>query len=649
MTGRTAPSLVSRLQTASRGASIAVIIVGGLVLIGWSLNVAWLKSLIPGLVAMNPVTAVAFILAGISLRMAATPSPLGRRVGRWSAIVVAAVGTLKLTEYLFGWDIGIDRILFANGLGADSLFPPNRIAPNTALNFALLGSALLLLDVETRRGDRPAQPLALIAACFSLLALLGYAYSITPLYTMASFIPMALNTALTFTALSGGILFARPNHGLMTVVVSAHLGGVTIRRLLPAVIGLLPLLGWLILEGQRAGAFGPEFGAALMVVVSVAIFGALIWRTSAALNRADIEREQSAEERDRHFMLSLDMLCIAGFDGYFKRLNPEWQSTTGWTPQELMSKPYLEFVHPDDRAATIDEAGKLADGRPTISFDNRYLCKDGSYKWFQWKAAPLPERQVIYAAARDVSDRKKMDEDLSRLNTDLQAQTVRLEAANKELEAFCYSVSHDLRAPLRGIDGFSLALIEDYADRLDAEGRDHLERVRAASQRMAQLIDDLLNLSRVTRGEIRREPVDLSAIARAGAAELQAGHPQRRVDVVIADGLRTEGDPRLLKIVMDNLLGNAWKYTGKHPRATIEVGVASRNGRTTYFVRDDGAGFDMACAGKLFGAFQRLHGTAEFPGTGIGLATVQRIINRHGGRVWAEGAVERGATVYFTL
>ncbi|MEO5656690.1 MAG: ATP-binding protein [Nitrospiria bacterium] len=635
---------------ASRGASLAVVIAGGLVLVGWALNVAWLKSLIPGLVAMNPVTALTFILAGIALRLSMAHHSFRSRVAaRGIGIAVAAVGTLKLAEYLFGWQTGIDRVLFENRLGAVGIFPPNRMAPNTALNFALLGSALFLLDIETPRGYRPAQTLTLVAACSSLLALIGYAYSVTPLYTMPSFIPMALNTALAFTILATGVLFARPDRGIMAAALTDHLGGIAIRRIVPAVVGILPVLGWMFLQGQRAGFFGVDFGAALMVVVSGAIFVTLIWATSATLNRADIDREESAQERDRYFQFSLDMLCIAGFDGYFKRLNPQWQSTTGWTPQELMSKPYLEFVHPDDRAATINEAGTLSDGRPTVSFENRYVCRDGSYKWFQWKAAPLPEGHIIYAAARDVSERKKMDEDMNRLNADLQAQTIRLDAANKELEAFCYSVSHDLRAPLRGIDGFSRALLEDYADRLDAEGKSYLERVRAASRRMAQLIDDLLNLSRVTRGEIHREPVDLSAIARAVAAELQAEHPQRHVDVVVADGLRTEGDPRLLKIVMDNLLGNAWKYTGKHPRAAIEVGVASRNGRTTYFVRDDGAGFDMAGADKLFGAFQRLHGAAEFPGTGIGLATVQRIVTRHGGRVWAEGAVERGATVYFTL
>ncbi|MBI4319890.1 MAG: HAMP domain-containing protein [Chloroflexi bacterium] len=231
----------------------------------------------------------------------------------------------------------------------------------------------------------------------------------------------------------------------------------------------------------------------------------------------------------------------------------------------------------------------------------------------------------------------------------LRDHAARLEQINRELEGFSYSVSHDLRAPLRAIDGFSHALLEDYADKLDEQGKGYLDRVRAASQRMAQLIDDLLSLSRLTRSEVRREQVDLSALVGTIAAELRQTEPERQVEFVIAEGLVAMGDTRLLRVALENLLGNAWKFTGKHPSARIEFGVVEQDGKPAYFVRDDGAGFDMAYADRLFGAFQRLHTPMEFPGSGIGLATVQRIIHRHGGDVWAEGAVEQGATFYFTL
>jgi light-regulated signal transduction histidine kinase (bacteriophytochrome) len=236
---------------------------------------------------------------------------------------------------------------------------------------------------------------------------------------------------------------------------------------------------------------------------------------------------------------------------------------------------------------------------------------------------------------------------------DLEYANHELEATNRELEAFSYSVSHDLRAPLRSIDGFSQILLEDYADELDEDGKNYLSRVRAASQRMGRLIDDLLGLSRVTRGAMSRERVNLSALAEEVAKGLREARPERAVEFSAQPRLEVWGDLKLLRVALENLIGNAWKFTEKEPEARIEFGMdeeLSRRGRVpVYYVRDNGAGFEMAYADKLFGAFQRLHGSDEFEGTGIGLATVQRIVHRHGGRIWAEGEVDRGATFYFTL
>jgi signal transduction histidine kinase len=236
-----------------------------------------------------------------------------------------------------------------------------------------------------------------------------------------------------------------------------------------------------------------------------------------------------------------------------------------------------------------------------------------------------------------------------RLEARVAERTARLEATNKELEAFSYSVSHDLRAPLRSIDGFSQALLEDYADKVDANGQRYLQRVRAAAQRMAELIDDLLELSRVGRAELSRRRVSLSEIGHVVATELRKTDPDRQVEVHIQDDLVADADHRLVQIVLENLLGNAWKFTANVAPATIHVGGRQAEDGAVYFVQDNGAGFDMTYADKLFRPFQRLHGDGDFPGTGIGLATVHRIIDRHGGRVWAEGAVGAGATVFFTL
>lgn len=235
------------------------------------------------------------------------------------------------------------------------------------------------------------------------------------------------------------------------------------------------------------------------------------------------------------------------------------------------------------------------------------------------------------------------------LETRVAERTAELTAVNQELESFSYSVSHDLRAPLRSIDGFSQALLEDYAEQLDTIGQDYLQRVRGAAQRMGQLIGDLLNLSRTTRGEMHREEVNLSELVQKIAADLHRLQPEREVEFNLEPNLTAYCDVRLLRAVLENLLGNAWKFTSKHERARIEFGLLEQSGEPTYFVRDDGAGFDMTYADKLFGAFQRLHRMTEFEGTGVGLATVQRIINRHGGRIWAESIIEKGATFYFTL
>jgi len=362
--------------------------------------------------------------------------------------------------------------------------------------------------------------------------------------------------------------------------------------------------------------------------------------TQAARFAANVDLARQLDGFHRFFRMSLDMMCIAGVDGYFRQVNPAFLGL-GWTEHELTSRPFLDFVHPDDVAATVAEVVALGQNVPTIHFENRYRCADGSYRWLSWTTAP-DGHGTLYAIARDVTHTRQIQDALQ------EAKDAAL-AANHELESFSYSVAHDLRGPLRSIDGFSQAVLEDYADRLDADGQRYLGYVRESAQQMAQLIDDLLALSRVSRSELHRTRVDLGALARATLTRLQRAQPDRAVEVVIADDLHAAGDPRLLAVVLDNLLGNAWKFTRGRADPRIEVGVTRAGDRPVYVVRDNGAGFDMAFVGKLFGVFQRLHAASEFEGTGVGLATVQRVIARHGGKVWAEGEVGVGATFFFTL
>ena len=395
--------------------------------------------------------------------------------------------------------------------------------------------------------------------------------------------------------------------------------------------------------------FGREESATAVITAGIILAVLLLTATFAIVVREHVWRQRSQAQLDRFFTLSLDMLCIADTKGYFTRVSPSFTQTLGHSADELVTKPFLDFVHPDDRPATLAEMDKLRQGVPTIRFENRYRCKDGTYRWLAWKTQPDVAEGVLYASARDVTHRREAEERIAQLNANLQQQAAALAGANRELESFSYSVSHDLRAPLRSIDGFSQVLLEDCADQLSEDGKDCLKRVRNAARTMGELIDALLALGRVSRAELRTERVDLSALASSIAAELRESQPDRLVEFVIAPDIAVEADSRLFRALLSNLLENAWKYSGRRAAARIEFGRTENDGETVFFVRDNGVGFDMAYVGRLFGPFQRLHRQAEYAGTGVGLATVQRILHRHGGRAWAEAVPNEGATFYFTV
>jgi len=884
-----------------RVAGGAVIVIGLGALAGWRWDVAWLTSLVPGSAAMNPVTALAFLLVGVTLW--ASPGPEPSAPGVWTAracaAAVALVGLVRLSGYLFGFDPSIDRLLFAARVATAGA--PSRMAPQTALNLMLLGVALWVLGRHTKRAPLAVQLLALGSGLIAVVSATGHTYGTRWLYGA-----MAFNTALAFVIATVGVLWSRPDVGITALLASATPGGALARRLIPAIIVIPLLLGWLRLVGQRAGLYDTEGGTALYVVATIAALAGLAWGSARSLERADAERraaEQAllATRARLEHVLASSTAVIYGNHVNGTSFSPSWvsESITGMmgydVPTALDPAWWMDHLHPDDRARVLAEVPILF-GQNRLTTEYRFRHADGTYRWVRdesrllrdasgapaevfgawmditehqraeqalreseerhrllFERNPLPAwvfdletlrfvavndaavraygytrdefltmtiadirppenvpalrdavtritaghaggwqhrkkdgslievditshvlsfagRPCELVLARDITARRRAEEALraseerfrtlattatdaivsadqrgnvtyfnpgaermfgytaeevngepltllmperfgdahraglarylatgearvvgttvelagrrkdgtefplelslasrrggaeiaftgimrditerKRAEETLRRYAAQLEAANAELDAFAYSVSHDLRAPLRSIDGFGQALLEDCADQLDAAGRDHLGRVRAAGQRMGVLIDELLRLSRVTRSELCREPVNLSALAHDVAADLRRSAPGRAVELTVASGAAAEGDPHLLRVVLENLLGNAWKYTAKHPRAVIEFGVTDHGGERAFFVRDNGAGFDMKYAGKLFGAFQRLHSSAEFEGSGVGLATVQRIVRRHGGRVWAEGAPGHGATFYFTL
>ena len=340
------------------------------------------------------------------------------------------------------------------------------------------------------------------------------------------------------------------------------------------------------------------------------------------------------------------------------QLTPELEAMYGLPPGGFAAgrRTWQDLICPEDRDQGVRYVQEVME---TGSFEAewRVVWPDGTTRWLfgrAWVSKDDTGKPLrLMGANTDVTERKLAELEVSRLNAELEQRvrqrTLELEASNRELEAFAYSVSHDLRAPLRGIDGWSLALLEDYSSSLDGSGRQYLNRVRAETQRMGTLIDDLLQLSRVSRGEMKLDQVDITGLANLIVVRLRDAQPERSIEFTIEPGLVAFGDARLLEIALTNLLGNAVKFTGTQNPALIEFGKIEKEGEMAFYVRDNGAGFDMAYAGNLFGAFQRLHKVTEFPGTGIGLATVQRIVRRHGGRVWADARVNRGATFCFTL
>ena len=712
---------VAALSRPASAAAVASMAVGGLVLLGWALDIAILKSVSLDWVTMKANTAICFVLAGLSLWFLREEDVTRqhRLPSQAVAAFVALVGLLTLMEYLFHADFGIDELLFKDSPSAVQTSTPGRMSPAAALNFLLIGLALLGLDWRTPGGLRPAQTLPVLALAISLVASIGYLYGVKPLSAIAAGTSISLHTALAFIVLSLGLLYSRPGQGPFGFFTRSGMGASLARRLLPVAVGIPVSLGWLGLKGKQAGFYDFEMGLAIFAASNIFIFSGVIWATAVSLNRA--EAALRSRENQLQFVADHAPVAIAQYDSerHYKFVNRPYAAMLGKLPAEIIGQHPRDVLGEKAYAHASPYMTAVLAGQPT-SYELRLPGTSDGPRVVHGQYAPERDSdgQVVgfIAAILDVTGQKQAEAQLRRINDELQQRvlnrTAELEAANQELafqndekgkraaeliianqelafqrdekgkradelvianqelafqrdekgkradelvianqelDSFSYSVSHDLRSPLRAIDGFALILEEDYAERLDDEGRRCLKTVQGEAQRMGRLIDDLLNFSRLGRQQLISRRVDMEALARSVFEELKKEQPSRPVELTLGRLPHAVGDSGLLRQLLVNLLGNALKYSSHKEQSRVEVGAEVGDGMVTYFVRDNGAGFDMRFVDKLFGIFQRLHTDEEFSGTGVGLALVKRIVIRHGGRVWAEGKLGEGATFFFTL
>ena len=687
----------SRLSGLVPVASAAIILFGCAELLRWILNYPALQ-IVQHLPRVMPNTAVGFILAGLFLWF--QQGDTGKRrwqrtAGKLAAGLVFLIGFLTLLEYALDWNVGFDVWMFRDAVSKAQDSLPGRPAVLTATNFTLYGLAMFLLDVKSRGGRKPAETLIVTAMLIALLALIGHVCNVPQFYGWRTLTPstvMGLFTVFAFLSLGAGLLCARPEGGLMELVTSPTASGRMARKLLFAPVLIPMTVGWLARLAREQGFYNAELAGWFIAFANIFFFTFIIWRNARLLREAEqvqqltagelrelnsnLERRveertralaratdelRESEERVRLVLnTALDAVIIADGSSRITSWNKEAERMFGWTKAEIIGQRLTETIIPVPlreahergmRHFLATKEGLVLNRRIEITG----LRRDGTVFPIELAITPIQvaDEFIFSAFIRDITERKMAQEEIRKLNEELERRVIertsQLEQVNKELESFSYSVSHDLRAPLRHINGF-VELVRDELDvALKPSARAHLDVIQSAARQMGTLVDDLLNFSRMGRVEMKREGVDMRQLAREVVVHLASETNGRDIQWSIAELPEVSGDRALLKQVLVNLFSNAVKYTRDREQARIQVEYDRREMETEFRVRDNGAGFEMKYVHKLFGVFQRLHTVDEFEGTGIGLANVQRIIVRHGGRTWAEGEPGVGATIYFTV
>jgi len=657
------------------GSAIAVVGIGCLVLLGWEFRIELLKSIFPGYVTMKANTALCFILSGTSLWLVpADEAPSATdRIGRGFAWLVVLISAASLSQYLFGLDLGIDQILFSDAQDSYGTSSPGRMAPTTATAFMAIGSALIVLDVKTRRGYAPAQFLGLMAALIAMLGIIVYIYQAVVLTRILLYTQIAVHTAIGLLLLSSAVFFARPRAGLAADLTGEGSGSVMARRFLPAVFGIPIILGWIRLRGQIAGLYGTELGLAINSTGTILIFAVLVWLSARKMNveyylrsraqeetrslNRDLEarvadrtktlEEQRAALSEQAALLDLaqDAIVVRDMRGRILFWNRGAEVMYGWRSDEVLGKNEFELLNAkfSEPLETI-EAELLQQGhwQGEATYCKRAgPCVSVVDHWaLQRNASGVPIR--VLGINNDITLRKKAEAELLRT-------VVELNRSNEELAQFASVASHDLQEPLRMVASYTELLSKRYKGKLDAEADEFLAFALDGATRMQRLIQDLLAYSRVgSKGKDLRDISSEDALEQA--LKQLRGAIEDSDAVVTHDPLpAVMADEMQLIQLFQNLVGNAIKYQ-KPGTPRIHVSAARNGGnRWKFSVRDNGLGIDPRNFERIFGMFQRLHQKEEFAGTGIGLAICKKIVERHGGSISVESAPGQGSVFQFAL
>ncbi|MDY6948315.1 MAG: ATP-binding protein [Pseudomonadota bacterium] len=701
----------------ARAIAILCMAVGITALIGWWLSKPLFNSVLPGLGTLKPNTAVCLLAGGLSLAgliahwRRATGGAINRLLIRTqpvAALLLLLIASTTLLSYVLAMPTGIDKLLVPNDSPNQMRVFPWRMSPVSAISFGLLAVAMLPWPARLTRLWLGMELLVLFISVSAFIMVLGHAYQAASLYSLPGYSVVALHTALGLLILTKAVLTVHPRFLLAGQIMAPDQAGAEMRRLLPAAVLLPCIVGWLLLQGQRRGWYGPDIGLAVFTAANMLVFSTLIWwnaqvvRRSEATLLAHLHRVQAVAEMDRAILgmrstrevagKALDhlrrMVPCAGasvivFDRHYgaeRLLATGACSDTDFVPRAHSIACYEQALRDvgsargivlGDLSAQRNESELFLDLRQanTVSYvalplrgeqhllgmlelsDSRPHCFTEEHVQAVQSIADQLAIALQQAVLREDIDRHtaSLERRVQERTRELQVANQELLFANRDLEEFTASAAHDLRAPLNAMAGHCGILRELVQQQPDAEARYRMERIDASVRRMNDVIDGMLGLAQITRIELVRKPVSLDAVAAEVIQELQQQYLSHRVHYRIECGPAICADPRLIRSLLVNLLGNAWKYTTQTERPTVELTRVDDATEPTFVVRDNGVGFDMNFAQHLFEPFRRMHTLSEFPGVGIGLATSARIVQRYGGRIWAESTVGQGTSFYFTL